>query len=552
MPAERTERRLAAILAADMVGYSRLMESDEAGTIARQKAHRQDVIDPTVARHHGRIVKSTGDGVLAEFASAVEAVNCAVDLQSAIAEHEADDSDGNAIQYRIGINLGDVVVEDSELYGDGVNIAVRLESLADPGGICISGLVHSQIVGKVGAEFSDGDEHVLKNITRPVAVWHWSANDRARPSAKRDTAKRTEPRSARRIENVVNMRPLDISDAFRGRARETKALYAYLAEPSVHMVSILGRGGIGKTALATRVLADLESGHLNDLPVNGIVYQAATSMPITLERLYADVGRLFEKQTADALAMRWANSVMSVRAKADYLIESMTDGLYFILLDNLETELEADGTIEDEGLRAFVEQCLIEPSGVRLVVTSRQRIKLPPAALRGVRVISLEEGLAEDEAIALLKDLDPQGTLGIKSAPEDQLRRACQLTRGIPRALELLCGLLYEDPTADLASLISDTSLIGEEIMGPLVAVGYKHLKERERRIMEALAVFNEQVDETAIVTLTQPWMTASDVHAALRRLINGHFVKFNTDTRKFSLHQLDRDYAYGQIPEAS
>ena len=552
MPADRTERRLAAILAADMVGYSRLMEADEEGTIARHKAHRKELIDPKIAEHHGRIVKSTGDGVLVEFASVVDAVRCAIDVQSDITEHEAGFSNEERIRYRVGINLGDVVVDDNEIYGDGVNIAVRLESLADPGGICISGLVHSQIIGKISANFSDGKDYVLKNITRPVQVWRWAEGRRTGPSRKDHTANFARRGKGHRIDNVINVRPLDVSGTFKGREREIEALSTYLADPSVHMVSILGRGGMGKTALATRVLADLECGQLDDLTINGIVYLAARSMPITLERIYADVGRMFDKQTASDLALRWGNPVMSLRAKADYLIEVMTGGLYIILLDNLEDELEADGTIENDGLRVFVEQCLIEPSGARLVVTSRQKVRLPPAALRVARTISLEDGLAEKEAIALLKDLDPQGTLGIRNAPEDLLGRASQLTRGIPRALELLSGLLYEDPTTDLATLISDTNLFGEEVMSPLVAVGYNHLKDRERRIMEALAVFNDQVDETAIVCLTQPWMTATDVHAALRRLINGHFVKFNTDTRTFSLHQLDRDYAYDQIPEAS
>lgn len=552
MLADRTERRLAAILAADMVSYSRLMEADEAGTVARHKAHRKDLIDPKIAEHYGRIVKSTGDGVLVEFASAVDSVRCAVDIQASITEHEMSFSNEERIKYRIGINLGEVVVDDNEIYGNGVNIAVRLESLADPGGICISGLVHSQIIGKISANFSDGDDYVLKNITRPVQVWRWVEGSRAGPSRKRQTSNPAMHRDAHRIENIINVRPLDVSAAFKGREREIEALSTYLANPSVHMVSILGRGGMGKTALATRVLADLECGQLHDLAVNGIVYLAAKSMPITLERLYTDVGRMFDKQTADTLALRWGNPVMSLRAKAEYLIEVMTEGLYIILLDNLEAAVKADGAIEDEGLRVFVEQCLVEPSGVRLVVTSRQKIKLPPAALRTVRTIFLEDGLAENEAIALLMDLDPQGTLGIRSAQKDLLSSACRLARGIPRALELLCGLLYEDPTTDLATLISDKNLFGEEVMSPLVAIGYKHLRERERRIMEALAVFNEQVDESAIVNLTQPWMTASDVHAALRRLINSHFVKFNTDKRTFGLHQLDRDYAYDQIPEAS
>src|SRR5687767_11846225 len=136
------ERRLAAIFAADVVGYSRLMEQDEAGTLAALKERRRTIVAPLVAQHHGRIIKVMGDGVLVEFASAVDAVACAVELQRRMAEANADQPSSRTITLRIGINLGDVIVEGSDLYGEGVNIAARLEALAEPGGICVSGTVH--------------------------------------------------------------------------------------------------------------------------------------------------------------------------------------------------------------------------------------------------------------------------------------------------------------------------------------------------------------------------------------------------------------------------
>ncbi len=133
------ERRLAAILAADVVGYSRLMGEDEAGTLARFKDHRAGLIDPNIAEHHGRIVKVMGDGLLVEFASIVEAVGCAVEIQRGMVARNADVPDDRRIDLRIGINLGDVIVDDGDIHGDGVNVAARLEGLAEPGGICISG-----------------------------------------------------------------------------------------------------------------------------------------------------------------------------------------------------------------------------------------------------------------------------------------------------------------------------------------------------------------------------------------------------------------------------
>jgi TolB-like protein/tetratricopeptide (TPR) repeat protein len=165
------ERRLAAILAADVVGYSRLMERDEAGTLARLKALRSEVIDPTIAEHKGRIVKLMGDGTLVEFASVVNAVQCAVAIQRAMHPRTADLPEDRRITLRIGINLGDVIVEGDDIYGDGVNVAARLEALAESGGVYMSEVVHQSIGSKLDLDFEDLGEHRVKNIARAVHVF---------------------------------------------------------------------------------------------------------------------------------------------------------------------------------------------------------------------------------------------------------------------------------------------------------------------------------------------------------------------------------------------
>jgi len=172
MEAPGPERRLAAILAADMVGYSRLMEVDEAGTLARLKTHRLELIDPSIAKNRGRIIKTTGDGMLVEFHSVVDAVTCAAEVQRRMARRNADVSPARWIQFRIGINLGDVIFEDNDIFGDGVNVAARLEVLAEPGGICVSGAVRDQVDHRLDdIAFEDlGDQHV-KNIARPIHVF---------------------------------------------------------------------------------------------------------------------------------------------------------------------------------------------------------------------------------------------------------------------------------------------------------------------------------------------------------------------------------------------
>jgi len=166
-----TNRRLAAVLAADVVGYSRMMSADETGTLAALKHHRETVFDPAVARHRGRVVKLIGDGALVEFASIVDAVKCALAIQRSIREQTT--PPGNAIVLRIGINLGDVIIDGDDIYGDGVNIAARLEPLAEPGGICISGVVSESVGNRVDVRFKDGGEMAVKNIARPIRVWKW-------------------------------------------------------------------------------------------------------------------------------------------------------------------------------------------------------------------------------------------------------------------------------------------------------------------------------------------------------------------------------------------
>jgi adenylate cyclase len=168
---ERVERRLAAILAADVAGYSRLMGADEEDTHARLKAHFAQLVDPKIREHRGRTVKNTGDGLLAEFASVVDAVRCAVEVQRAIAERNADVPAAERIEFRLGIHQGDIIVEDGDIFGDGVNLAARLEGLAEPGGICVSGRVRADAAGKVDVGFDDLGEQSLKNIARPLRVY---------------------------------------------------------------------------------------------------------------------------------------------------------------------------------------------------------------------------------------------------------------------------------------------------------------------------------------------------------------------------------------------
>jgi adenylate cyclase len=173
MTEARVNRKLAAILAADVVGYSRLMGADEVGTLAALKRHRETIFEPAVATYNGRIVKLIGDGVTVEFGSVVDAVNCALSVQRSEGALPDKVSREPKIVLRIGINLSDVIIEDDDIYGDGVNIAARLEPLAEPGGICVSSIVNESVGNRIDVRFSDSGEISVKNIDRPIRIWKW-------------------------------------------------------------------------------------------------------------------------------------------------------------------------------------------------------------------------------------------------------------------------------------------------------------------------------------------------------------------------------------------
>jgi adenylate cyclase len=187
MAEHRVERRLAAILAGDVVGYSRLMGADEEGTLARLNAHRRELLEPTIAEHRGRIVKRTGDGILIEFSSAVDATRCAIAQQRGMAERNAGEPADRRIELRIGIHVGDIIIEEGDIFGDGVNIAARLEGIAEPGGICISDDTFRQVRGKLDAAFEDAGDQQLKNIAHPVKVYRIQL-DKTSPRAPRVSA----------------------------------------------------------------------------------------------------------------------------------------------------------------------------------------------------------------------------------------------------------------------------------------------------------------------------------------------------------------------------
>jgi class 3 adenylate cyclase len=248
----RVERRLAAILAADVAGYSRLMGVDEEGTLAGLKAHRSELIDPKIAAHHGRIVKTTGDGVLVEFSSVVDAVRCAVEIQRAMAKRNANIPEDRRIELRIGINVGDIIIDEGDIYGDGVNIAARVETLASPGAICLSDNVYQQIKGKLPFNVSDMGDYQLKNIAQPVRVYGVRLN--GAPAGLDPKHFAWPPASDPNRPPYRGLRPLEAEDAgiFFGRdapiIEALDRLRGLRATAPPRLLVILGASGSGKSS----------------------------------------------------------------------------------------------------------------------------------------------------------------------------------------------------------------------------------------------------------------------------------------------------------------
>lgn len=258
MGSEHVERKLVAILAADVAGSSRLMGIDEEGTLAKLKSVRKALFDPKVFEHRGHVVKNTGDGALAEFASVVDAVRCAVEIQRGIAEQNIDVPQAERIELRIGIHLGDIVVDESDIYGDGVNIAARLEGIAEPGGVSISDDAYRQIRGKVDFIFEDIGWRSLKNIANPMRVW------RIRDSG---TARSVAPRTSRMTRRLAAILVADV-DSFTSlvKANETDALERLgalryeIIEPNItqhagRLVRVTGDGFLAEFPSAVQAVA---------------------------------------------------------------------------------------------------------------------------------------------------------------------------------------------------------------------------------------------------------------------------------------------------------
>jgi adenylate cyclase len=338
-------RRLAAILAADVVDYSRLMGADEEGTHERFKAHLVELVDPKIREHHGRIVKTTGDGALAEFASVVDAVRCAAEIQRAMADRDLDLAERRRLRFRIGVNLGDVIVDGGDIYGDGVNIAVRLEGLAAPGSICVSGTVRDHIGDRLPYAFEDMGEQSVKNIARPVRVYAVRPEGIAGlPTASGSSTTSTSPPLAAPRLSIVVLPFANLSDD-----REQQYFADGITEDLTTDLSrlenmfVISRNTaftyrnkpidtkqIGRELGVRYVLEGSVRRSGNQLRVNVQLIDAATDAHLWAERLDRDTGDLFPLQNEITTRLANALGVELIAAEAARPTEH-PDALDYIL-----------------------------------------------------------------------------------------------------------------------------------------------------------------------------------------------------------------------------
>jgi tetratricopeptide (TPR) repeat protein len=373
---------------------------------------------------------------------------------------------------------------------------------------------------------------------------------------RREMAQESERRRNRLGQHIVGQHILDLGASFKGRVEEQKELGTWLAEPATRLVSIVGRPGIGKTALASKVLGELEhnswppardSSGQNDssVTVNGIIYLSTRTSGVNLETLFTNCATMLGGEREDTLHRTWASSQLSVSEKIERLLQALDDGIYVILMDHMEDLLDDKGAITDPDLSAFFDLSLAVQRGARLVVTSRAPIAFHPERMRFDKRIPLATGLSVADGIALLRDMDPNGLWGLRDFPEEQLARAVRRLYGIPRALELLAGLLKDQLFSSPDEILNQ---FGDDVVGALMQEAYSRLGSPERRVMEALAVLGRPVPLVAVQFMVASFEPGLSVDAILRRLIDVHTVTLDRQSRTVALNPIDQDYVYRRL----
>ena len=556
----RAARRLAAILAADVVGYSRLMGQDEQGTLERLKAHRKEFIEPLVAEHRGRIVNLAGDSALCEFASVVEAVACAVAIQEGMAGRELDLPAAERIRFRIGVNVGDVIVEGEEIYGDGVNIAARLEGLAEPGGVCVSGKVYDEVRSKLDLGFEDLGERALKNIARPVRVWRVA--DAGAAATRRvaglpyadpggdpskgvivDLARfrRGEPRFSVAEHNL----PQQVT-ALVGRAAELAEIKARLDQH--RLVTLVGSGGVGKTRLVLQAAADL----LGRYPDGVWLVELA---PLASPQL-----------VAETVAGMFGLSRSTGRSAVEIVVAFLKEKRTLLLLDNCEHLVDAVAQVAEAILRGCPTVSVLASSRENLAIAGENVYRVPsldfPEDAEGITAAAA----LDHAAVRLFADRAGSVVDGfaVTDANAPAIAAICRRLDGVALAIELAVARLTMLKPHELASRLDDrfrlltggsrTALPRQQTLRALIDWSYDLLTDPEQTLLRRLSVFagGWTLDSAATVCADDP-VEEREIFDLLASLIDKSLVVADAtgDRTRYRLLESTRAYALEKLVES-
>ena len=365
-----------------------------------------------------------------------------------------------------------------------------------------------------------------------------------------------EPVAAKLVTKFINPPPVTAPSWFQNRHVETEQVGNFLKDPSLRMMTVVGRGGIGKTAMVCRLLKALEMGLMPDGPgtlsVDGIVYLSPKGLrQVTLAHLYADLCKLLAPSTVELLDAVYRNPQSPARAKMQAILEAFPSGRTVVLLDNFEDVVDSEtGKLHDQELEEALRALLELPAhGVKVIITTR----VAPSALMLIqpgrqRLYPLEEGLHRPFAENILRERDPDGRLGLRDAPEALLATARERTQGYPRALEAFGAILAADRSTTLKEVLADTErLLPEQVVEALVGEAFSRLDPLAQQVMQALAALAAPVSEAAVDYVLQPHVPGIDSAPVLRRLVNMVFAR--REAGRFHLHQVDRNYAMERIP---
>lgn len=519
------ERRLSAILASDVVGYARLMAADEAGTLARLQALLRELIEPKITAHGGRVVKLIGDGLLADFASTINAVACAIEIQRAIADRESEPSAHESLRLRIGINLGDVIIDGGDIFGDGVNVAARLEGLASPGGICMSAIAKESLGNSMVSEFSDGGEQELKNISRRVRVYHWT------PAVTEDakTAHLKTEASNRAVTQPTNI-PHDVSTFFE---RSNELAKVFQAIDANRLVTLTGAGGAGKTRLALKAAHGRQDAYRDGV---WFIELAAVSRA---EGVPSAVARVFDLREEASVPL------------TDMLVRELADREMLLVFDNCEQIIGPCAEFVDRLLKATPDLRVLATSREPLGVTGEMACEIPP--------LDIANGVAFfcERARQVKSSFTPS------DADLVAIKAIVERLDGLPLAIELAAARMRIMSSAKILSglenrfrLLTGGARVGldhQKTLEASVSWSYDLLEPGERLLAQRLSVLHGFTLETAEALGVSETNAPDSVLDHLSRLVDKSLVQVDCSAAepRFRFLESVRQFLLARLAES-